>query len=95
MKINIPLYKYKKVLVESNEIEFPDEPKYYFETGIRRSIRIVPVWTTWQIDQGKEKEEIWNYDVTIIRLNFECKIEKFTLSIGDIEKYEMLNEKRY
>lgn len=83
MKLKIPEYKYEQVLVTDNEYEFPDTESYWFETGIRRSIRIVPKWTTWQKEQGKE-EEIWKYDITCVYLSFECIIEKFDISIKDI-----------
>ncbi len=85
MKLTIKQYKYEKVETDSKEIELPTEPMYFFETGIRRSIRIVPVFTTWNKELGKE-EEVYELEVTCVYRSFECRIEKFSLSINDIKE---------
>ena len=48
MKLKIKTFEYVKVEKEAVEYDFPDVPSHYFETGIRRSIRVEPVWTTWK-----------------------------------------------
>lgn len=86
MKLNIKQYKYEKVETYSKEIEIPTEPVYFFETGVRRSIRIVPTFTTWNKTQLGKEEEVYKLEVTCVYRSFECRIEKFSLSIDDIEE---------
>ena len=83
--MKIKTYKYEKIEVSETELFIPQEPYYAFETGIRRSIRIIPKWTIWNKDQYQEEEEILHLEVTCIYLSFECKIEKFTIQIHEIE----------
>ena len=93
MKISIKTYKYEKVIINDCNFELPENTCYFFETGVRRSIKIVPVWTTWNKENGKE-EEIWSYDVTCVYRSFECKIEKFSISVSSIEElYQSKGEK--
>jgi len=79
MKVKVPIYKFVKELVEDNEFELPDEESYYFETGIRRSIRIIPIWTTWKHEK-QEPEIIFQYHITMVYKSFENKIESFIIS---------------
>lgn len=83
--MKIKTYKYEKIEVAETELNMPTEPFYCFETGIRRAIRIVPAWTTWNVEQGRGEEYIFEYYVTCIYRNFECKIEKFTIQTSQIE----------
>lgn len=98
MKKTIEKYTYVKTIDSSVEIDLPDNIEYHFETGIRRSICIIPVWTTWQKEQGKE-EEIWKYDIICVYGNFEDKIEKTSIAVSDLSdilktttKYGCLND---
>jgi hypothetical protein len=77
-------YKLEKVEIGSKIFIEPIEPCYFFETGIRRSIRIAPIFTTWKKEEGKD-EEIMRYEVTCVYSSFECKIEKFIIERKDIE----------
>lgn len=76
----IKTYKYQKVEILATELELPEVPLYCFQTGIRRAIRIIPVFTTWNKEQGK-KEELFSLDVTCVYGSFEDKIEHFDISI--------------
>lgn len=85
MKITIKQYKHERVEIDSKEFELPETTKYYFETHIRRSIRMQPIFTTWQIEQLNKPEELYGYDVTCVYLSFECKIERFRISVSDFD----------
>lgn len=83
--IKIKKYEYTKVEIESVDFEIPTETSYFFETHIRRSIKIVPIYTTWQKERDGKEEEVWKFDITCIYLSFECRCEKFTVSVSDFE----------
>ena len=86
MKLAIKQYEYEKKEINSKEIELPTETAYYFETGVRRSIRIVPKFTTWNKEHYDKEEELYELKITCVYLSSECIIEKFTLYPKDIEK---------
>lgn len=86
MKLAIKQYEYEKKEIESKEIELPTETTYYFETGVRRSIRIVPIFTTWNKERFDKEEELYELKITCVYLSSECIVEKFTLYPKDIEK---------
>jgi hypothetical protein len=96
MKVKIPIYQYVKELKEDNEFELPDEESYYFETGIRRSIRFIPIWTTWKCEKG-EDEIIFQYHITVVYKSFKNKVESFLISatsgLSDLFKEEDKSEK--
>lgn len=81
----IKKYKYEKVAETSKEWPLPTEPKYYFETGIRRSICITPVWTTWNKEQTGEDEYIFELDIVCVYQSFEARIEKIHIGVSQIE----------
>jgi hypothetical protein len=85
MKKQIKTYKLERVEVNSSEIEIPEEPMYVFQTGIRRAIRIVPEWTTWNKEHHGTEEEIWRLVVTCVYNSFECKIECYDIQVSQIE----------
>lgn len=85
MKIKIKQYKHQKIEIDSKDFELPEENSYFFETGIRRSIRISPEYTTWNLQQYNKPEEIYQFNITCVYLNFECKIERFSVRISDFE----------
>jgi hypothetical protein len=66
MKHKIQSYEYKKVLSEEYEIEIPEKPVYYFQTGIRRAYAIVPVWTKWNKEHYQKEEEIYSLNVITV-----------------------------
>lgn len=80
MKLQIKQYEYDKREVGSKEIQLPTETSYYFETGIRRSIKIVPSFIT-----KKEKKELYQLTVVCLYQSSECKAEKFNIRVKDIE----------
>ena len=90
------LKQYKQVQVEVDSKEFiePVEPCYFFERGVRRSIKIAPIFTTWKKEKG-EDEEIMHYEVTCIYLSFETKIEKFIIEKYEIEKLYYSNRDNF
>lgn len=78
-------YKYVKEETTAIEWELPTEAKYYFETGIRRSISVTPRWTTWEIENGAESERIYSLHIVCVYQSFEAKIEAFSIDVGKIE----------
>jgi hypothetical protein len=86
MRLKIKQYEYEKKEVDSKEIELPTVDSYYFETGVRRSIRIVPRFTTWNKERFNKEEELYELQITCVYLSSECIIEKFSLYPKDIEK---------
>lgn len=88
----IKTYEYQKVEISNTEISIPQTPSYFFETGIRRSIRIVPEWTTWKKEAHNKEEELYSLEITCVYLSFECRIEKFTIRLSEIE--DLYNKKR-
>lgn len=85
MELSIKTYKYIKTEQTDTKFQLPDEPTYWFETGIRRAIRIVPNWTTWLIENGEESEKLYQYHVTCVYNSFESKVESYKISISDFE----------
>lgn len=85
MKINLKTYEYKKIELSNKEFNLPDNISYYFQTFIRRSIRIIPIWTKWNREQYGKDEEIFSYHFTCIYQSSENKIESFEISVSDIE----------
>lgn len=85
MKKVIKTYEYEKVEKDSHEIFIPDEPFYCFQTGVRRSIRIVPVFAN--------VNDVYALKITAVYLSMECKIEKITLHVNRIEDLVNRNEK--
>jgi hypothetical protein len=89
MELKIKKYVHQRVEVESMVFNFPTETQYFFETGIRRSIRIAPkfikVWKDCNKDFVIGKKILIRYDITCIYLMHECKIECFDIPVGGIE----------
>lgn len=85
MKLNIKQYKYEKVEIEAKEINLPTEVTYYFETGIRRSIKITPVFTTWNKEIFNKEEDLYCLEIICLYNSSECKAEKFTINTKEIE----------
>lgn len=84
MKIHIKTYEYQKVEKEGTEFELPDETSYFFETGIRRAIRMEPKWSTWMHKEGK-KEYITGYKVTCVYRSSENIVETFDIQMHMVE----------
>lgn len=86
MNIDITTYKYVKQEGIIKNLDLPDVTSFYFQTGVRRSIAVIPIWTTWQKNQGKE-EEIYNYDIICVYRSFECKVVKFTIAVSRLNDH--------
>lgn len=88
-------YKYEKVPTESKFWELPTEPLYLFETHIRRSISIVPHWTTWNRKTYKKPEEIFELKIICVYQSFDAKIESYTIAVSSIEDLYHKESKDY
>lgn len=84
--MKIRKFKHEKVEIESVEWDVPTEPIYLFETGIRRSISIIPKWTTWNKEAYNKEEEIFELGIVCVYQSFEAKIEAFNIPISRIEE---------
>lgn len=78
-------YHYVKEEIASITWELPTEPQYFFETHIRRSISIVPEWTTWNMEYNQKPEEIFQFKVICVYLSFEAKIDAFIIPVSRLE----------
>lgn len=85
MKIPVKSYKYQRVLDEEATFDIPEEGIYLFQTGIRRSIKVTPEWTTWNERQGK-REEIWKLNFVCVYGSMEAKIEAFSIPVSELER---------
>lgn len=82
--MKIRQYEWVRKEIESKEINLPKETSYYFETGERRAIKIIPKFTTWNKNYDKE-EELYELVVVCLYTSFECRAEKFTIRVSEIE----------
>lgn len=83
----IKQYQLKRVEVSSKEWEEPKETQYFFETGIRRAIKIEPEleWLSGGASgEPKRGEDIWKYKVILVYNSWETKIEIFNILKSDI-----------
>ena len=83
--MKIKQYKYEKVEVTEKDWEIPTEPKYFFETFIRRAIAVIPVFTTWNKEVYNKEEEIYELSIICVYQSSEAKIEKFDVAVSRIE----------
>lgn len=67
------------------DIQIPQEQSFYFETFVRRSICITPVFTTWNVEKYSKPEEIYKLEVVCVYLSQELKIEQCSISVFQIE----------
>ena len=91
--MKITIYKYEKVAVKDTELFIPQEPFYCFETGIRRSIRIIPEILKKSYGGNAKKGDVYSLQVTCVHGSFECKIDHFNIQISQIEDLVNRNEK--
>lgn len=78
--VKVPHYKKEEIEVPFN---LPEETIYLFKTGIRVSVRCIPVWTKWNKEQGKE-EEIWKLNITLVYGGFDSRIGKYEVQVSQI-----------
>lgn len=95
MEISIKTYEFKKVEKSDTKFTLPDEITYWFETGIRRAIKVIPVWTTWNMEFYKKPEEIYQYKFICVHNSFETKIYVEGIVLSDIESEYNRNERNY
>lgn len=93
MKIQLKQYKHVKVETDSKDFELPEQSSYFFETHVRRSIRIIPEYTTWNKEHYNKEEELYRFHITCVYLSFECKIEKFTIDVSEFQRDITILEK--
>lgn len=84
--IRVKMHEYVRVEKPDVPVEIPEVPVYYFQTGIRRAVRIVPEWTTWNKEQGKD-EEIYNLKVTCVYRSGENRVETFSVPLHRFADY--------
>ena len=95
MKLQIKQYEYEKKEIASKEIELPTTVSYYFETGIRRSIKITPKFTTWNKERFNKDEELYELQIICLYNSSECIAEKFTIRVKDIEEIYYSEKHKY
>jgi hypothetical protein len=88
-------YKYVQEEINSKEFDIPQKPVYFFQTGIRRAIRIVPISTTWNKQRYKKDEEVYDLEFTCIYTSYECKLEKFKIPISQLESIYYHEKEKY
>lgn len=84
--MKIKTYRYIKTEIAETELFIPDKPFYCFQTGVRRSIEIIPKFVTWENGQRK-KGDVYELDVICVYLSFECIVEKFSINLDRVEDY--------
>jgi len=91
--MKITTYEYEKVPVEETEIFIPEKPFYCFQTGVRRAIRIVPTFVTWEGNQYNKKGDVYELEVTCVYQSMECIVERFNVRVSMIENHINREEK--
>ena len=91
--MKITTYEYEKVPVKDTEIFIPEKPFYCFQTGIRRAIRIVPIFVTLDNDPKNKRGDVYELEVTCVYQSSECIVEKFDVRLSQIENHINRNEK--
>jgi hypothetical protein len=95
MEIKVKKYKYQKVIDEEFTFDIPEEGIYLFQTGIRRSIKVTPEWTSWNENQGK-REEIWKLNFVCVYGSMEAKIEAFSIQVSELAHiYSTIKHEHY
>ena len=80
--IHVKMHEYVRTERPDVPIEIPESPVFYFQTGIRRAVRIVPQYTTWNMEQHGKPEEIWSLKVTCVYRSFQNKVETFDVHLA-------------
>ncbi len=85
--IKVTTYKYEKIPVKDTEIFVPNKPFYCFQTGVRRSIKIIPKFIEFDPHpfSSMKKGDIYELEVTSVYNSFECKITKTKVQISSFE----------
>ena len=62
----IKKYKLEKVFVEETLYRFPTEVLYLFEFHVRRSIKVTPIFTSWNKERFNKDEEIYKFKIVVL-----------------------------
>jgi hypothetical protein len=84
MELKLKKYKFERVEIDNISVKIPKNTEYYFETGIRRSIRVSPILSSWK--EPDNREEILYLEFLLIYNSWETKIELKRIQIRDIEE---------
>jgi len=85
-------YKYQKKALEDTEIFVPEVPFYCFQTGIRRSIRMIPKFIEYESPNNRIGD-LYALEITCVYQNLMCKVEKLTLTVSNIQRYINIDSK--
>lgn len=85
MKRTVTMTQYQPVPIRNVEVTIPEEPCYFFKTGIRKSIAVIPQWTTWQMNNDGKPEEVWEIKLVSVGLSFENTISTSFFRISELE----------
>ena len=88
MKIFRPEFKQTEVEMQ---LLLPQETFCYFQA--RKSYRLTPRWTTWNVKNFNKPERIYAYDVTIVSNEWGASIKRFDLNISEQIFQEFLKNK--
>lgn len=98
--MKIKKYKLQKVLVEEVDFRMPETILYLFEYHIRRSIKVIPIYTSYHVvlnDRPEELDQIVFIEV-LDAFNHIPTIKKTTISICELETIYSkndLNDEKY
>lgn len=102
MKINIDKIEFKREVVGTREFELPEVPTYYFETHVRRSIRMIPEFISFMEARTDENgnnylfiddniQTLYGYRVTCVYDSWNTKIEIFNIKVSDMKEIQKEN----
>ena len=84
MKLQLKQYQHIKEEIASKEVDITPEPYYYFETGIRRSVRVFPEFTNWKKEMKNEDEVLHVLHFTCVYDSWRTKIERISISASEV-----------
>ena len=88
MKIYKPKFERVK---EELEIKLPTETIYYFSK--RRAIRLIPKYTTWNMQRFDKPEYIHGYDCTVVNIHFTASVERFHIGATERDFQDIVDYK--
>jgi len=86
MKLYKPKFERVK---EEFEVNLPVEPLYYFSR--RTAYRLVPIWSTWNMEKSQQPEFITQYDITIVCREWENSIKRFKVNFTESSLQQYLD----
>jgi len=92
--MKIKKYKLEKVFTEEVDFRMPTEVLYLFEFGVRRSIKVTPVYTTWNKEIHNKEEEIYKLEFILVLdgFNHNATITKIVIDLTDMERIYTKND---